>query len=184
MPIVKTEFPGLVVFEPVVFGDARGYFFESYNENVFKAEGLDYRWVQDNQSSSVYGVIRGLHFQKGAFAQTKLVRCLSGAILDVVVDLRRNSPTFKKVFEIELTSENKKSLLVPKGFAHGFSVLSESAEVFYKCDSFFNKESEGGLLYNDPAMNINWRIEKGKEIVSDKDQVHPVLELLPEDALF
>jgi dTDP-4-dehydrorhamnose 3,5-epimerase len=184
MPIVKTEFPGLVVFEPVVFGDARGYFFESYNENVFKAEGLDYRWVQDNQSSSVYGVIRGLHFQKGAFAQTKLVRCLSGAILDVVVDLRRNSPTFKKVFEIELTSENKKSLLVPKGFAHGFSVLSESAEVFYKCDSFFNKESEGGLLYNDPAMNINWRIEKGKEIVSDKDQVHPVSELLPEDALF
>lgn len=184
MPILKTEFPDLVVFEPVVFGDARGYFFESYNENVFKAEGLDYRWVQDNQSSSGYGVIRGLHFQKGAFAQTKLVRCLSGAILDVVVDLRRNSPTFKKVFEIELTSENKKSLLVPKGFAHGFSVLSESAEVFYKCDSFFNKESEGGLLYNDPAMNINWRIEKGKEIVSDKDQVHPVLEMLSEDALF
>ena len=184
MPIVKTEFPGLVVFEPVVFGDARGYFFESYNENVFKAEGLDYRWVQDNQSSSGYGVIRGLHFQKGAFAQTKLVRCLSGAILDVVVDLRKNSPTFKKVFEIELTSENKKSLLVPKGFAHGFSVLSESAEVFYKCDSFFNKESEGGLLYNDPSMNINWRIEAGKEIVSDKDLVHPLLELLPEDALF
>lgn len=184
MPIVKTEFPDLVVFEPVVFGDARGYFFESYNENVFKAEGLDYRWVQDNQSSSGYGVIRGLHFQKGAFAQTKLVRCLSGSILDVVVDLRRNSPTFKKVFAIELTSENKKSLLVPKGFAHGFSVLSESAEVFYKCDSFFNKESEGGLLYNDPAMNINWRIEKGKEIVSDKDQFHPVLEMLSEDALF
>jgi dTDP-4-dehydrorhamnose 3,5-epimerase len=184
MPFIHTKFPGLVIFEPKVFGDARGYFFESYNHQLFVDEGLNYNWVQDNQSSSTYGVIRGLHFQKGDKAQTKLVRCLNGSILDVVVDLRKNSPTFKEVFAIELTSEKKNALLVPKGFAHGFSVLSEMAEVLYKCDALYHKESEGGLLYNDPALQIDWQIPIEKAIVSDKDKIHPVLADLPPDSFF
>lgn len=181
MPFIKTDFPGLVIFEPNVFGDERGYFFESYNHQLFVNEGLDYDWVQDNQSSSVYGVIRGLHFQKGEYAQTKLVRCLSGSILDVVVDLRKNSPAFKQVYAIELNAEKKNALLVPRGFAHGFSVLSEMAEVFYKCDSPYNKESEGGLLYNDPALQIDWKIPVDKVIVSEKDQLNSLLADLTED---
>lgn len=184
MPFIKTDFPGLVIFEPKVFGDDRGYFFESYNHQLFVDEGFNYNWVQDNQSSSVYGVIRGLHFQKGAFAQTKLVRCLSGSILDVVVDLRRDSPAFGKVFALELTAQKKNALLVPKGFAHGFSVLSEMAEVLYKCDALYNKQHEGGLLYNDPALNIDWKIPANKEIVSNKDKVHPVLSELSADCFF
>lgn len=184
MPFIHTKFPGLVIFEPKVFGDARGYFFESYNHQLFVDEGLNYNWVQDNQSSSTYGVIRGLHFQKGDKAQTKLVRCLNGSILDVVVDLRKDSPTFKEVFAIELTSEKKNALLVPKGFAHGFSVLSEMAEVLYKCDALYNKGSEGGLLYNDPALQIDWQIPLEKANVSDKDQIHPVLAELPADSFF
>ncbi|MFN8264598.1 MAG: dTDP-4-dehydrorhamnose 3,5-epimerase [Chitinophagaceae bacterium] len=184
MPFIHTAFPGLVIFEPKVFGDSRGYFFESYNHQLFVNEGLEFNWVQDNQSSSVYGVIRGLHFQKGAYAQTKLVRCLSGAILDVVVDLRKESPTFKQVFSVELTAEKKNSLLVPRGFAHGFSVLSETAEVLYKCDALYHKESEGGLLYNDAVLNIDWQIATDKAIVSDKDQVHPTIDQLPEDCFF
>ena len=184
MPFIETGFPGLVVFEPKVFGDDRGYFFESYNHQVFVDAGYAYNWVQDNQSSSVYGVIRGLHFQKGDKAQTKLVRCLNGSILDVVVDLRRESPTFGKVFSVELTSEKKNSLLVPKGFAHGFSVLSDQAEVLYKCDALYDKASEGGLLYNDPSLNIDWKIKPGMEIVSDKDKVHAVFSALSDDSLF
>ena len=184
MPFIETGFPGLVIFEPKVFGDDRGYFFESYNHQVFIDAGHEYNWVQDNQSSSVYGVIRGLHFQKGNKAQTKLVRCLNGSILDVVVDLRRQSPTFGKVFSVELTSEKKNSLLVPKGFAHGFSVLSEKAEVLYKCDALYDKPSEGGLLYNDSSLHIDWQIKPGMEIVSDKDKVHPVFASLSEDAFF
>jgi dTDP-4-dehydrorhamnose 3,5-epimerase len=184
MPFIETGFPGLVIFEPKVFGDDRGYFFESYNHQVFVDAGHDYNWVQDNQSSSVYGVIRGLHFQKGNKAQTKLVRCLNGSILDVVVDLRRQSPTFGKVFSAELTSEKKNALLVPRGFAHGFSVLSEKAEVLYKCDALYDKASEGGLLYNDHALNIVWKIKPGAEIVSDKDKIHPVFSELPADSLF
>jgi dTDP-4-dehydrorhamnose 3,5-epimerase len=181
MPFIKTEFPGLVVFEPKVFGDERGYFFESYNHQLFVNEGLEYNWVQDNQSSSVYGVIRGLHFQKGNHAQTKLVRCLYGSILDVVVDLRKNSSTFRQTYTVELSAEKKNALLVPKGFAHGFSVLSEYAEVLYKCDALYNKESEGGLLYNDPSLKIDWKIPAGKEIVSDKDQLNPLFAHLSED---
>ena len=184
MPFIKTDFPGLIIFEPMVFGDDRGYFFESYNHQLFVNEGMNYNWVQDNQSSSVYGVIRGLHFQKGDAAQTKLVRCLSGSILDVVVDLRKNSPTFKQVFALELTEKKKNALLVPKGFAHGFSVLSEMAEVLYKCDALYNKQMEGGLLYNDPALGINWQISSEKEIVSEKDKVHPRLAQLPDDCFF
>jgi len=175
MPFHKTEIPGLLIFEPKVFDDPRGYFFESYNENIFKEAGIDLRWVQDNQSSSAYGVIRGLHYQANPHAQVKLVRVLSGKILDVVVDIRKGSPAFGKHFSIELSAENKKQLFIPHGFAHGFSVLSEKAEVLYKCDGFYNKESEGGIHYNDPSLNIDWKIPAGKEIVSDKDLVLPVL---------
>ncbi|OSZ77319.1 dTDP-4-dehydrorhamnose 3,5-epimerase [Chitinophagaceae bacterium IBVUCB2] len=173
MPFHKTNFPGLLVFEPKVFEDSRGYFFESYNENTFKQEGVDIRWVQDNQSSSAYGVIRGLHYQLPPFAQTKLVRVLRGEILDVVVDIRKGSPTYGKSFSEVLSAKNKKQLLVPKGFAHGFSVLSEKTEVLYKCDGFYNKESEGGILYNDPALNIDWQVPADKAMVSEKDLLLP-----------
>ena len=158
MAFTETSFPGLLVFEPRVFGDNRGYFFESYNQKVFLAEHLEINFVQDNQASSTFGVIRGLHFQMEPYAQTKLIRVLSGKIIDAVVDLRKNSPTYGKAYTIELSSENKKQLLIPKGFAHGYSVISETAEVFYKCDAFYNKESEGGIAWNDPSLNINWQI--------------------------
>jgi dTDP-4-dehydrorhamnose 3,5-epimerase len=184
MPFIQTEFPGLIVFEPKVFGDERGYFFEAYNQQTFEAAGIAYNWVQDNQSSSVYGVIRGLHFQKGEYAQTKMVRCLQGTILDVVVDLRKDSPTFKKVYSIELNSEKKNALIVPRGFAHGFSVLSDMAEVLYKCDNFYNKHSEGGLLYNDAVLNIDWKIEEGKAIVSEKDVENLPLSHLSDDSFY
>ena len=173
MAFLQTGFPGLVVFEPNVFGDERGYFFESYNQQSFEKEGLYYNWVQDNQSSSTYGVIRGLHFQKSEHAQAKLVRCLSGKILDVVVDLRKDSPTFKQVYAVELNSEKKNALLVPRGFAHGFQVLSETAVFFYKCDNFYNKESEGGIKYNDADLNIAWMPFEGEYIISEKDQFLP-----------
>ena len=175
MPFHKTEFSGLLVFEPSVYEDNRGYFFESYNEQTFLKENIDLRFVQDNQSSSSYGVIRGLHYQLNPHAQTKLVRVLSGTVLDVAVDIRDNSPTFAKAFSIELSADNKKQLLIPPGFAHGFSVLSERAEVFYKCDNFYNKESETGIRYDDPLLHINWRIPSAKIIVSEKDQQLPLL---------
>lgn len=176
MPFITTDIPDLLVFEPKVFGDSRGYFFESYSERVFAQEGITMRFVQDNQSSSSYGVIRGLHYQLNPHAQTKLVRVLAGRILDVAVDVRNGSPTYGKYFSIELSAENKKQLLVPKGFAHGFSVLSERAEVMYKCDGFYNKESEGGFRFDDPSLNIDWQIPHDKAIISDKDQVLPFLE--------
>ena len=176
MPFIKTDFPDLLIYEPVVFGDARGYFFESYNENVFFKEQVTIRFVQDNQARSVYGVVRGLHFQNNPFAQTKLIRALEGRILDVVVDLRKHSPSYGKVFTIELSAENKKQLLVPKGFAHGYSVLSETAEVFYKCDEFYNKDSEGGLAYNDPSLQIDWQVPQEKMILSQKDTQYESLE--------
>jgi len=175
MAIIQTEFPGLVIFEPTVLKDSRGYFFESYSERVFLAEGIATRFVQDNQSKSSYGVLRGLHYQLNPHAQTKLVRVLSGKILDVAVDIRAGSPTYGKAFSIELSSENNKQLLIPKGFAHGFSVLSETAEVMYKCDAFYNKESEAGIIYNDASLNIDWNIPAGKAIISEKDQQQPSL---------
>jgi dTDP-4-dehydrorhamnose 3,5-epimerase len=175
MPFHKTEFSGLFVFEPIVYEDSRGYFFESYNEKVFVQENLQLRFVQDNQSSSSYGVVRGLHFQLNPHAQTKLVRALSGAILDVAVDIRKNSATYGKPFFIELSAENKKQLLIPPGFAHGFSVLTEKAEVFYKCDQFYNKESETGIRYNDSSLKIDWKIPPDKVMVSEKDQNLPLL---------
>lgn len=175
MLIIKTDFPGLAIFEPTVYKDSRGYFFESYNQNVLVQAGIDIQFVQDNQSKSSYGVIRGLHYQLNPHAQTKLVRVLSGKILDVAVDIRTGSPSFGKAFSIELSSENNKQLLVPKGFAHGFSVLSETAEVMYKCDAFYHKESEAGIIYNDAALNIDWQIPAHKAIVSDKDRAQPTL---------
>jgi dTDP-4-dehydrorhamnose 3,5-epimerase len=176
MPFTKTDLPGLLIYEPKLFEDSRGYFFESYNESVFKSEGIDIRFVQDNQAQSCYGVIRGLHYQLAPYAQTKLIRALSGAILDVVVDLRKGSPTYGQTFSIELSAENKLQLLVPKGFAHGYSVLSATSEVLYKCDIFYNKSSEAGIRYNDPALNINWQVPGNKELVSEKDLLLPGIE--------
>ena len=176
MPFTKTEFSGLLVFEPKVYGDSRGYFFESYNQKAFLEEGIEIVFIQDNQASSSFGVIRGLHFQLQPYAQTKLIRVLSGKIIDTVVDIRKNSPTYGKTYSIELSSENKKQLLVPKGFAHGYSVISETAEVFYKCDVFYHKESEGGIAWNDPALNINWQIPAENVKVSEKDSFYPSLE--------
>ena len=174
MPFLPTDFPGLFLIEPAVFEDSRGYFFESYNEKWFREAGLHYHWVQDNQSSSSYGVIRGLHYQLNPKPQTKLVRVLHGAILDVVVDIRVGSPTYGKSYAVELNDRNRLQLLVPAGFAHGFSVLSEKAEVLYKCDGFYDRPSEGGILYNDPALAIDWRIPADKAIVSDKDLALPL----------
>ena len=176
MPFTKTEIPDLLVYTPAIFGDDRGYFFESYNEKMFLQEGVTMHFVQDNQARSVYGVVRGLHYQQNPYAQTKLIRALQGVILDVVVDLRKNSPAYGKMFSIELSSENKKQLLVPKGFAHGYSVLSETAEILYKCDEFYNKGSEGGVAYNDPALDIDWGVPADKMILSPKDLVNPSLE--------
>ena len=175
MPFIQTDIPGLLVFEPKVFEDSRGCFFESYNENVFRQEGIDIRWVQDNQSSSAYGVIRGLHYQLPPFAQTKLVRVLKGKILDVAVDIRKGSPSFGKSFSIKLSAKNKKQLFIPHGFAHGFSVLSEKTEVLYKCNSFYNKDSEAGIVYNDPALEIDWQVSPDEAVISEKDLLLPVL---------
>ena len=173
MPFTETEIPGLLIFEPEVFEDDRGYFFESYNEARFNRQGIFVQWVQDNQSSSQGGVIRGLHYQLPPFAQTKLVRVLKGKILDVAVDIRKGSPTFGKSVSIVLSAKNKKQLLIPKGFAHGFSVLSDKADVFYKCDTYYNKESEAGILFNDKDLNIDWGVPDDMIIVSEKDKLHP-----------
>jgi len=169
MNFIKTGLRGLLVFEPKVFEDSRGYFFESFNQKIFQQQGIDCNFIQDNQSSSLYGVIRGLHYQLNPHAQTKLVRVFSGEILDVVVDIRRGSPTFGKQYSIRLSAENKKQLFIPAGFAHGFSVLSNHAEVFYKCDALYNKEAEAGILFNDAELKIDWQIPAGKEIISEKD---------------
>ncbi len=176
MPFKSTNIAGLWVFSPTVFEDSRGYFFESYNENIFQQQGINTSFVQDNQSSSTYGVIRGLHYQLAPHAQSKLIRVLRGKILDVVVDIRKGSPTYGQVYSEVLSAKNKKQLFIPHGFAHGFSVLSKKAEVLYKCDAFYNKETEAGIKYNDPALNIDWRIPEGEEIVSEKDLQLPLLE--------
>jgi len=176
MPFHKTDIPDLLIFEPKVLEDNRGYFFEAYNEQVFRDNGINLQFVQDNQSRSFYGVIRGLHYQVHPHAQFKLVRALEGTILDVAVDIRKGSPTFGKHFAIELSSENKKQLLIPSGFAHGFSVLSQTAIVFYKCDALYSKENEAGILYNDSSINIDWKITAGKQLVSQKDLQQPLFE--------
>ena len=169
----KTDIADLLIIEPRVFPDDRGYFFESFNQKALENEGQKYQFVQDNESGSVYGVIRGLHYQFGAYAQAKLVRVIEGEILDVVVDLRKDSKTYGHVFSIKLSASNKKQLLIPRGFAHGFSVLSKSAVFCYKCDNFYSKEHEGSILYNDLTLDIDWKIEPGKEILSPKDLLNP-----------
>jgi dTDP-4-dehydrorhamnose 3,5-epimerase len=173
MPFTTTPLPGVIVFEPRVFPDDRGFFFESYNEKLFHENNIFNVFVQDNQSFSSYGVIRGLHFQREPYAQSKLVRVILGKILDVVVDLRFGSPGFGKSFSIELSAENKKQLFIPRGFAHGFSVLSETAELAYKCDQFYNKQSESGVHYNDRQLNIDWKISPEKALISAKDAQLP-----------
>lgn len=173
MPFLNTSIPDLLLFEPKVFEDSRGYFFEAYNEQLFQQEGLNVKFVQDNQSKSSYGVLRGLHYQLPPYAQSKLVRVIDGRILDVAVDIRKGSPTFGQSYCIELTAENKKQLWIPAGFAHGFSVLSETAVVLYKCDQFYHKESEGGIRFDDPSLNIDWQLEPGKELISEKDLALP-----------
>lgn len=172
MNIASTDFRGLFVLEPKVLGDSRGYFMETYNRKTLLEAGIDLSFVQDNQSSSRKGVLRGLHFQNAPHAQIKLVRVLSGSILDVAVDIRINEPTFGKHFSIELSAENKKQLLIPKGFAHGFIVLSEQAEVFYKCDELYSPDADGGIIYNDPALGIDWKLNPDEFILSDKDKNH------------
>ncbi len=174
MEKIKTPIPDLFILKPQVYFDKRGYFFESYNKKVFRDLGLNYEFVQDNQSMSSYGVIRGLHYQLEPYAQAKLVRVVLGKILDVAVDLRKNSPTFGQVYAVELSDENKLQFLIPRGFAHGFAVLSEKAIVFYKTDGFYNKEHERGIRFNDPQLNIDWKIPEDKRIVSDKDLNNPL----------
>lgn len=176
MKIIKTKLPGLLIIEPKVFEDTRGYFYESYNQSIFESENLRFNFVQDNQSKSGYGVIRGLHYQIEPHAQTKLVRVLSGKIFDVSVDIRKGSPTFGQWVGVELSEENKKQVIVPKGFAHGFSVLSKTAVVFYKCDNFYNPEADRGIIYNDKSLNIDWKVDADKAVVSEKDLKNPSLE--------
>lgn len=175
MKVKETEFKGLYILEPVVYQDNRGYFMESFNTKILTDAGLAANFVQDNQSRSSGGVLRGLHYQNAPHSQTKLIRVLSGVILDVVVDIRKDQPTFGKHFSIELSAENKIQLYVPKGFAHGFSVLSDTAEILYKCDDFYHRGSEGGILYNDPALGIDWGLPADGIILSEKDAVNPVL---------
>jgi dTDP-4-dehydrorhamnose 3,5-epimerase len=176
MEKLETPLQGLYVISPRVFEDSRGYFFEAYNENSFRSLGIDLRFVQDNQSRSSYGVIRGLHYQLPPHAQTKLVRVLEGRILDVALDIRKGSPSYGQHFAVELSAENKKQLFIPKGFAHGFSVLSETAIVLYKCDAFYNKDSDAGIRYDDPALGIDWKIPADSVVVSDKDKILPGLD--------
>lgn len=178
MKITATTLPGLMILEPKSFTDERGYFFESYNKNLFAAAGLKVDFVQDNQSRSTHGVLRGMHFQRPPYAQCKLVRVLSGTIQDVVVDLRQKEKTFGQSFSIELSGENKKQLLVPKGFAHGFLVLSDWAEVLYKTDEFYHPESEGGINCNDPELNNIWQLAESDRLLSAKDSMLPALSIL------
>ncbi len=180
MKVVKTEFEGLLILEPTLRMDSRGHFFEAYNKKAFEAAGIDTEFVQDNQSRSTHGVLRGLHFQKPPFAQTKLVRVLHGVIEDVVVDLRKSKPTYGKHYSMILSSEENIQLLIPKGFAHGFLVISEYADVLYKCDQFYYPESELGISYNDPSLKISWSLTGTSRIVSEKDQRNPTFSQIPQ----
>ena len=170
---IETEIPGLIIFEPKVWGDHRGYFYESFNQQTFAAAGIDCHFVQDNQARSDFGVLRGLHYQRGKYAQAKLVRVLEGEVLDVAVDLRPDSPTYGQHKTVRLSSKNKRQLFVPRGFAHGYVVLSETAEFFYKCDNFYHKAAEGGIIYNDPQLNIDWEIDLDAAVLSEKDLILP-----------
>ncbi|MEL4304541.1 dTDP-4-dehydrorhamnose 3,5-epimerase [Methanococcoides sp. LMO-2] len=176
MEVINTKIQDLYVLKPKVFDDERGYFFESYNEKVLdELVGEKYNFVQDNESKSSYGVVRGLHYQLKPYSQAKLVRVIEGRVFDVAVDLRKNSPTFGEWVGVELSSENKKQFLIPKGFAHGFSVLSESATFAYKCDEYYHPEAERGIIYNDTTLNIDWKVKNEDITVSNKDRNHPNL---------
>lgn len=177
MKLIETKLKGCFIIEPNVIKDERGYFMESYNEaKLSGAIGQPLRFVQDNESFSTKGVLRGLHYQCGEHAQAKLVRVLQGEVLDVAVDIRPNSPTYGQFETAVLSAENKKQFYIPRGFAHGFLVLSETATFFYKCDNFYNKESEGGIFYNDPTINIDWNFNSNELIISDKDRIQPLFE--------
>lgn len=175
MTITKTPIPGLLIIKPKVIEDARGYFFESYNQRILEQHGVPNNFVQDNQSKSVFGVLRGLHYQVEPFAQAKLVRVLSGKVLDVAVDLRKGSPTYSEWQAEVLSAENRMQMFIPRGFAHGFVVLSDTAEFFYKCDNFYSREHDAGIRYNDPDLNIDWQMAKDKMLVSEKDSKLPYL---------
>ncbi|MEA4935075.1 MAG: dTDP-4-dehydrorhamnose 3,5-epimerase [Paludibacter sp.] len=172
MEIIKTPIDGLLIIKPRIFEDARGYFYESYNRNKYKELGIEQDFCQDNQSMSSYGVIRGLHYQLDPYSQSKLVSVIIGTVWDVAVDLRKDSPTFGQWYGVELSAENKLQFLIPRGFAHGFSVLSEKALFSYKCDNIYNQQMERGVLYNDPTLNIDWKITPESALVSAKDQGH------------
>lgn len=175
MKIIETPIPGLLIIEPRVFADERGYFFESFNKDKFAENGLVSNYVQDNESKSHYGVIRGLHYQLAPYAQTKLIRVVRGTVYDVAVDLREGSPTFGKWHGVIVSASNKRQFYIPKGFAHGFSVLSEYAIFSYKCDDFYNPQAERGICFDDPALNIDWMLPKELQVISGKDRVHSVL---------
>ncbi len=175
MEIIKTPIEGLLVIKPQVFVDARGYFVETYNEKRYREAGIDAQFVQDNQSCSSYGVVRGLHFQRPPYTQAKLVCCTVGRVLDIAVDLRKDSPTFGQWHSVELSAENHLQFFIPKGFAHGFSVLSETAVFAYKCDNLYHPEADGGILLSDPDLAIDWQVPEELRILSDKDKKHPML---------
>jgi len=176
MNVIETGLPGLLIVEPRVFDDSRGYFFESYQENRYQEAGIGASFIQDNESKSVKGVVRGLHYQLNDFAQAKLVRVIQGSVFDVAVDLRAGSPTFGKWFGVELSADNKKQLFIPHGFAHGFSVLSETAIFTYKCDNFYNKEAERSINPFDRKLNIDWKVDPKQAIVSEKDYEAPLFD--------
>lgn len=183
MNIIKTDIEGVLIIEPRIFEDSRGYFFESFNRRDFEENVGHVDFVQDNESKSSYGVVRGLHFQKGEHAQAKLVRVVKGTVLDVAVDIRPGSPTFGKHVAVELSGDNHRQFFMPRGMAHGFSVLSEEAVFQYKCDNFYCKEAEGAIAWDDPALGINWMIPDSEVILSEKDSHHPRLTELDQEIL-
>ena len=178
--VIDTAIPGVVMIEPRVFGDSRGYFFETWSERDFNEAVRPVRWVQDNESKSSYGVLRGLHFQKGHHSQSKLVRVVSGRVLDVAVDIRRGSPWFGQHVACELSGDNKRQFFIPRGFAHGFAVLSREAVFQYKCDNFYEPASEGAIAWNDPELGIDWGVPAADVLLSEKDKHHPLLADAPE----
>ena len=175
MNVIDTEIPEVKIIEPKVFGDSRGYFFESWSDKRYKEAGIDCNWLQDNESRSRYGVLRGLHYQAAPYTQAKLVRVIKGEVLDVAVDIRKGSPTFGKHVAVELTEENKHQLFVPRGFAHGFVVLSDDVIFAYKCDNLYAPTHERGLAFNDPALEIDWKVDLKEFLLSEKDTKNPLL---------
>ena len=173
MNIIETALPGVLIIEPKVFGDARGYFFESWNQAAYEAAGITNTWVQDNESKSCHGVLRGLHYQAAPYTQAKIVRAFIGTVLDMVVDIRKGSPTYGKHIAVELSGDNKRQLYIPRGFAHGFVVLSDQAVFAYKCDNIYMPSSERGIMFDDPDLAIDWRLPSEQILLSEKDKKHP-----------